>query len=242
MPSAEREMLQGCLEGDPKAWEGLWTAFGPAMTRAATSMLRSPAEAEEVCQGVLVKLAADNARALRTFSGRLEPAGHLERWLVAVTLRESLDHLRSASRRKRREATAGPDPKEVPSPLQSLCRAEDAERLHQALEALPARDRLLLRLRFWDGASHAETAALLKVSLKSITTLQDRSLARLKQLLEKAPAEDSRCPPAPPARPWSPTTKTPCPRKRPRRSWPTSPTAPIAASRPSTSPAPWPRP
>jgi len=62
-------------------------------------------------------------------------------------------------------------------------RAADAA-LSAALGKLPAEDRLILRLRYWDGASVADIARHLSVPQKPLYRRIDRALSALRTHLE----------------------------------------------------------
>lgn len=173
------QLLRDCLEGKPGPWEALWARHAPAMRRAAAARLGNHADVEEVCQKVLTKLAVESARLLGDFRGDCA----LQTWLVLLTLGEAVDHQRAERRWHRRILHRAAAPDAVPTPLQTLCVAEDALRLQEALEALPPRDQLLFTLHYWDGLTHAETARILGVSTKSVTSLLQQALGRLRQSL-----------------------------------------------------------
>jgi RNA polymerase sigma factor for flagellar operon FliA len=61
---------------------------------------------------------------------------------------------------------------------------EDA--LHRALEALPAEDRVILRMRYWEGTSVADIARALGLPQKPLYRRVERALAALRAALEAA--------------------------------------------------------
>jgi RNA polymerase sigma factor (sigma-70 family) len=62
---------------------------------------------------------------------------------------------------------------------------EDAWRtIEQALEALPPEDRVILRLRYWEGMSVADIARTLRLDQKPLYRRIEGDLARLRPLLE----------------------------------------------------------
>ncbi|MFL6202443.1 MAG: RNA polymerase sigma factor [Thermoanaerobaculia bacterium] len=84
----------------------------------------------------------------------------------------------------------------VPVDGQVESRIEDAERARTAarlrellipiLKSLPAEDRLLLKLHFWDGLSMAAISPRLKRPHKELYRVRDRCLKRLRRSLEEA--------------------------------------------------------
>src|SRR6185295_14333580 len=75
-----------------------------------------------------------------------------------------------------------------PSPLDRLLRAEMVERVRAALDALPPRYRVPIRLYHLDGLSHAKIAATLDVPVATVRSLVARARRKLIPLLaEYAP-------------------------------------------------------
>ena len=76
------------------------------------------------------------------------------------------------------ESVGAPDPQ--------LHAYEEHAALQAALEKLPAQERRVLEMSYFDGHSQAEIARRMNVSQMHISRLLRRSLAQLKQLLEEA--------------------------------------------------------
>jgi DNA-directed RNA polymerase specialized sigma24 family protein len=64
-------------------------------------------------------------------------------------------------------------------------RALDEAALREALERLPARDRVVFRMRFWEGLTVAQIARGLGVPQKGLYRRIDRALARMRRELER---------------------------------------------------------
>ena len=181
----DQRLLEGCLAGEAPAWRRFAQRFGSALLRAASARLgavlpgASSGEAEDVVQRVLARRAGPGRGSLAGFEGR----SRLGTWLVALVLREASDYargeLRARSRIRRGERPAA----EVPSPLSDLVRKEEAERLAGALEGLSGRERLLLRMIYWEGLSYRAAAGILGVAEASISPLLGRARESLKKRL-----------------------------------------------------------
>ncbi|MCW3841880.1 SigE family RNA polymerase sigma factor [Micromonospora yasonensis] len=111
----------------------------------------------------------------------------------------------------------------------------DRDALWRHLQALPARQRAVLVLRFYEDMSEAQTAALLEISPGTVKSQTSRALNTLRRRLgsEAAlglPAEPQETPPARPA-PRTPVTppSVPPPVTRPAAAPPAALTAPAAA-------------
>jgi RNA polymerase sigma-70 factor (ECF subfamily) len=75
------------------------------------------------------------------------------------------------------------------SPSGRLIREELRGRVRAALDRLPLRDREVLVLRYLEGLSPAEVAAVLEITEGAVKVRQTRALVRLGGLLGEAPGE-----------------------------------------------------
>jgi RNA polymerase sigma-70 factor (ECF subfamily) len=179
------ELLRRCVDGDPAARDALVRRH-VAVLHSAVARVVGPVEAEDVLQATFSKLWEDGRRRLRSFRGGCR----LSTWLVAVARREAVDRARSRASRERATASAS-----LLSVLNGHAPAADAlaERretlaaLEAALERLPARDRLLVRLVHVDGRTYREAALLLDVPENSISPWLARARTRLEALLRPEP-------------------------------------------------------
>jgi RNA polymerase sigma-70 factor (sigma-E family) len=106
--------------------------------------------------------------------------------------------------------------------------AVERHALWQYVQALPARQRAVLVLRFYEDLSEAQTADLLDISLGTVKSQTARALATLRRRLSVDEVEQVPAPVLPPPRPV-----TPPPVRLPRMAPP-----PVAPPRPQPAPAP----
>jgi RNA polymerase sigma factor for flagellar operon FliA len=78
----------------------------------------------------------------------------------------------------------GGDPAEEAEAESERGRAEEA--LARALDGLPAADRVVVRLRYWEGLSVAEVARVMGVPQKPLYRTLERALGRMRAELERA--------------------------------------------------------
>lgn len=116
----------------------------------------------------------------------------------AVSLsRAELERMAAALPRRTRRRRVGeeellriPVDGQVESRIEEAERAPTAARLRELLipilKSLPAEDRLLLKLHFWDGLSMAAISPRLKRPHKELYRVRDRCLRRLRRSLEEA--------------------------------------------------------
>jgi RNA polymerase sigma-70 factor, ECF subfamily len=139
--------------------------------RVALGVLRNAAEAEDVAQEAIL-------RAYRNFH-RLRDHARFRAWLVRTTWRLSLDRIRSAGRRERRERAVMEERCEAG--VESVAAGRELERrLADALDALSEKLRLVMVLAAIEGYNTREVAKLAGVpegTVKSRLHLARKQLA-----------------------------------------------------------------
>jgi RNA polymerase sigma-70 factor, ECF subfamily len=139
--------------------------------RVALGVLRNAAEAEDVAQEAML-------RAYRSFH-RLRDRDRFRAWLVRTAWRLSLDRIRSAGRRERRERAVAEQRSEAGVETVAAGR-EFARRLADALDALPGKLRIVMVLAAIEGYNTREVAKLVGVpegTVKSRLHLARKQLA-----------------------------------------------------------------
>jgi RNA polymerase sigma-70 factor (ECF subfamily) len=134
-------------------------------------------EAEDVLQMAYLKILDGRAR----FGGR----SSFRTWLFGVIRRTAAEHrrgrwLRSAIGPRWRDERPGPPP---PSPEARLGEAESGRALRAALRELPARQREVLHLVFYQEMTVDEAARVLGISLGSARTHYHRGKIALQRRL-----------------------------------------------------------
>ena len=164
MRAADVHLALACASGSPAAHAVLDARLRAVTGQALTGIRLGPIPPSEVLQVVRTKLLVGEAGPgkLATYSGR----GPLDGWLRVTLARDALSMLRARDPEAAREGESdalvnlagGEDPQMV------LLRARSAPALTKAIEqavlALPAADRTLLRLHFVDGLTIDDLAAV----------------------------------------------------------------------------------
>lgn len=182
----ETELLARCLKRSPGAWEDFLARYRGVLERAAQAVLKRVVGAvrqddlEAVVEAVLLNLVKDGNQALRAFAGRSSLAGYLQ----AITTRVALNHLRTE--RRKGWMRFRPLDSVAETPAVEPTETADPQRLAElqaALEQLPPRDRLVLKLFHLDGAGYKEIAALMGLSVNAVSPALIRARQRIRALM-----------------------------------------------------------
>jgi RNA polymerase sigma-70 factor (ECF subfamily) len=182
----ERQLVDRCIRGEARAWELLVERHGAAVYDAARFTLRRvlgsahDEDVENVFQAVFVALCDKGAHRLKLFQGR----SSLKTWLMSVTARFALNYIRTEKRKgSLKYAALDESAGEIPDrDLLPAGGGEERERLLSALDKIPSRERLLLKLFYFDGLSYKGIADVMQISPNSISPL----LVRAKESLRKS--------------------------------------------------------
>ncbi len=177
-PDVSIRLLREIARGDRDAFTRFYDLHAALVHTFALRILRERGEAEEVVQDVFVQV----WRQAETYS---TDRGSPEAWLVMMTRSRGIDKLRS--RRRRDEMVR---PAENPDRLPELVVLESASgpaearaTLGGALADLPAAQRRVLELAYFDGLTQSEIAARLGEPLGTVKTRMRSGLERLRGLL-----------------------------------------------------------
>jgi RNA polymerase sigma factor (sigma-70 family) len=168
-------VVQRFRDGDAAALRAVYDRYGAAVFHLAMHSLPSAADAEDVAQATFV--AAWQAR--RTF----DPArGSLLGWLLGIARRKTVDHLRDAGRQHRLTQAVGrqPEPAGEAGPDRVVDRLVVADELGR----LPAEQRRVLQLAFYDDLTHPQIATVTGLPLGTVKSHLRRGMARLRRRWE----------------------------------------------------------
>lgn len=182
------ELVAACLNGETGAWDTLIDRYERLIYRTVLRMGLSHADADDAFQNVCVLLLRHlyEVRNVNCLSGWLLSTAKREAWRLhrsrrPVLLSEMPDREWEIDGSSR----PGMDPPDTLD--EALIRIEEQHLVRQALEGLPERCRLLLRLLYSDQSerSYAEVACRLNIPVGSIGPSRARCLQRLRKLLDE---------------------------------------------------------
>lgn len=176
----DRQIVRRMAGGDHHALGELYDRHARLLYSLALRIVRERGDAEDVLQEAFSQVWR---QADRFEAGR----GTVVGWLVTMTRSRALDRLRL--RRVQPEGVADFErfAQNVPDPAHGLdlqlVTAEQADRVRQALAALPDEQRVPLELAYYEGLSQSQIAAKLSVPLGTIKTRMRQTLRRLRDAL-----------------------------------------------------------
>ncbi len=174
---SEAALLARVAGGDASAFATLAESHGARVLALARRMLRNEADAQDISQEVFIRLWQQ--------AGGWESRGaRLSTWLHRVTTNLCLNHIERVQKRSvpmNDAATEIQDP--APPVDEHLSASQRESALHRAIEALPTRQRAAMALFYSAGASTAETAQAIGLSIKATESLLVRARKTLRRQL-----------------------------------------------------------
>jgi RNA polymerase sigma factor (sigma-70 family) len=171
------DLVRRAADGDQQAWSALVDRYAGMVWDICRSVGLDRQDAADVAQVVWLRLVEN--------LDRLRDPDQVGAWLATTVKRERLHLLKRRSRCETDDDLDPPDP--ALGPYERLEQGERVRQVAAALERLPERDRLLLRLLAADDRpSYAEVSNTLGMPIGSIGPTRMRALARLRRELATA--------------------------------------------------------
>lgn len=190
---SDQELVAGCLAGDQRAWNALCLRYGPPLEQAIRHTLirigapSADLQVEDALQETFLELIANDAASLRSFQWECS----LRTYLTAIAIRSALRPFRRHPGLQRLEgeglaflAEAVADPA-AEAPSARLAASESHDALAKALSSLSARERLALKLFYWDSVPAEAIGKMLRLERGSgARSVLSRARQRLGEILK----------------------------------------------------------
>ena len=178
-PDPDEPLVARARRGDQGAVRLLVDRYQRRVIGLAWGLVGDHADAEDVAQEAFLRA----FRSLRTFRGQRR----FRTWLFQIAINTARTHRRTRARRQE-EAVGGSIDLDTTAGGGSLEQAVIArDRIHRALETLPADLREAVVLRDVNGLDYREIAAALGVPIGTVESRIFRGRARLRQALTHEP-------------------------------------------------------
>ncbi len=172
-------LVQGCVQGDPKAWEALIDKYKRLIFSIPIKYGASSADAADVFQSVCIEV--------MNCLPQLKNIQSLRSWLITVTIRQSYRWKKKQSSHVELDAME-PDIAEglasIP-PAETLFQLEEEQIVREVVARLEPRHRELVQLLFFEQPPlpYAEVARRMGLATGSIGFIRGRCLEKLRKAL-----------------------------------------------------------
>ena len=176
----DTELLASIAAGSQPALASFYRRYNGRVYNFSLQRLDNPADAAEVLNEVMLEV----WRGARSFAGR----ARVSTWLLGIAHHKSIDLLRRRGRRAANRLEVDiRDERPDPGPA-AVAGAQDAQLVRQCLERLPAAQRQVVYLTFYEGLSYAEIARVLEIPEGTVKTRMFHARKALANCLVQAGA------------------------------------------------------
>lgn len=169
-------LLQQIAQGDPAAFQRLYTRYVEKVFNTALHYTQKPEDAEEITQDVFVKIHQN--------VGKFKGNARLSTWIYRITINTALDYLK---KRKRlafiQWRFSEANELDFQHPGVPPDETEDYKLIFKQINALPDHQRTAFILSYIEDLPRQEIADIMQVSLKALESLLQRAKTTLKDRL-----------------------------------------------------------
>ena len=176
----DEELVVLVARNESWALAELYDRYARLVFSLALKVLNDRAGAEETVQEVFTKV----WRGARDFTPE---RGKFSSWLIGITHHQCIDELRRRRARPVAESTEATPLLELASdddPAEAAAYSFERARVRRALAQIPAEQRVVIELAFFDGLTHQEIAARCHEPLGTVKTRVRLGMQKLRELLK----------------------------------------------------------
>ncbi len=172
--SEEVRLLTRIAGGDRVAFEALYRAYFPRLSRFIGRMARNPALIEEVVNDTMLVVWQKAA----SFDGSCK----VSTWVFAIAYRKTLKGLKASDEPLESDAALYEDERGN-QPEQTMRRQQLQQTVAEALAQLPAAQRAVMVLTYYHDMAYNDIADVVECPLNTVKTRMFHARHRLKDLL-----------------------------------------------------------
>ena len=172
------------VAGDAAAFRVIFARYAPVLLRAMLRELYVREEANDLVQQTFLQL--HRARA------DFDPGQKLKPWVFTIAMNLKREYFRKKKRRPERSLDADAVPEPAVGAL-GPDRVDARRTLARVLDGLPADQREVIELHWFDGLEFPEVAVVVGASVSAVKVRAHRGYVRLRQAL----GDDAALPPLP---------------------------------------------
>lgn len=186
MLSEDDILVRRCQDKDEQAFDALFYRHFNRVYALVCHYLGDPEEARDATQEVFVRVYAH----IGSFRGQ----SAFTTWLFRIAVNVCQEHRRKLARRGSRAAfvplaDAENAPSDAEEPLEAVLRNTTQAAVQAAIESLPEAHRIVITLRYFQGLSCKEIAAILECPVGTVNSRLHYAITKLKTLLAGQLAE-----------------------------------------------------
>ncbi len=178
-PATLAKLISAVALGDRQAYRRLYDATAPKLFAVALRILRDESRAEDVLQDSFVNVWNGAAGYNSSLSAPMT-------WMVTIVRNRSLDYIRRVDHRtiELDDDLAAVLESDLPTPADMAMHAQDASALQRCLKRLDAGQRQAIAFAYFQGLTHSELAATLRIPIGTVKTWIRRGLEKMKRCLD----------------------------------------------------------
>ena len=162
-------------DGDGEAYEQLFRVYCQPLIDFTRRYVRDTAVAEGLVQDVFLTIWSNRAQ--------LDPALNVKTYLYTAVRNQALKHLRHLDVERRSAGDVELTLSRQRTPEDEWQAKEIDAAIHQAIDALPEKTRMVFSMNRFDHLTYAEIAQVQDVSIKTVETQMGRALRFLRDRL-----------------------------------------------------------
>lgn len=191
----DSRLVESCLKKDITSWTCLLKKYSGLVYASIENRLKkygfdaSSQDIEDIRQNIFSDIWKNGK--LSHITNRSD----ISYWIAVLSGNAALEHLRSKETRQLQNTVPlyrKIDEKElnevlpsgIPGPNDELARAETEENIELAIESLPAREKLMIKLNLIHGKKYHEIADFLSVPKGTVSSCIKRAKEKLKEILK----------------------------------------------------------